>query len=142
MATSRLSRRNLENLRFNTSLDGWFHAGTYVFVALGLIVLWRAARQPHLGWSGKLLLATMLMGFGIFNLVEGVDDHQLLGTRHVNETVPRSQWVYWDRGLFDLGCADAARRVGLVKRQAEILAVAAMKRWTLALISGCLGTGL
>lgn len=84
----------------------------------------------------------MLMGFGIFNLVEGVGDHQLLGTHYVNETVPRFQRVYWEIGLFDLGCADAARRVGLVKRQAEIPAVAAKKRWTLALISVCLGTGL
>ncbi|BCH17376.1 DUF2243 domain-containing protein [Mesorhizobium sp. L-2-11] len=94
---------SVENLRFNTFLDGLFHAGTYLFVALGLIVLWRAGHKSHLWWSGKLLLGTMLMGFGIFNLVEGVVDHQLLGIHHVNETVPRDQWIYWDVGFLIWG---------------------------------------
>jgi uncharacterized membrane protein len=94
---------SVENLRFNTFLDGLFHAGTYVFVALGLTVLWRAAHKSHLRWSGKLFLGTMLMGFGIFNLVEGVVDHQLLGIHHVNETVPRDQWIYWDIGFLIWG---------------------------------------
>jgi uncharacterized membrane protein len=38
----------------------------------------------------------MLMGFGLFNVVEGLIDHHLLGIHHVNETVPQAQWVYWD----------------------------------------------
>jgi uncharacterized membrane protein len=36
------------------------------------------------------------MGFGLFNLVEGLMDHHLLGLHHVNETVPPAQWIYWD----------------------------------------------
>jgi hypothetical protein len=47
----------------------------------------------------------MLMGFGIFNLVEGVIDHQLLGIHHVNETVPRDQWIWWDLGFLIWGAA-------------------------------------
>lgn len=87
---------NIENLELNTRLDGLFHAATYLFVVLGLAMLWRTAHKSHLWWSGKLLVGTLLMGFGIFNLVEGIIDHQLLGLHHVNETVPREQWVYWD----------------------------------------------
>jgi len=41
----------------------------------------------------------MLMGFGLFNLVEGLIDHEILGLHHVNETVSREQWVYWDMGF-------------------------------------------
>jgi uncharacterized membrane protein len=70
---------------------GYFHATTYVFVVLGLIVLWRALRRSHIRWSSKLLVGSLLMGFGIFNLVEGIVDHHLLGIHHVNETVPREQ---------------------------------------------------
>ncbi|RWH96297.1 MAG: DUF2243 domain-containing protein [Mesorhizobium sp.] len=104
MATSAgYPAESVENLRFNTLLDGLFHAGTYVFVVLGLIVLWRTAHKSHLWWSGKMLLGTMLMGFGIFNLVEGVIDHQLLGIHHVNETVPQDQWIYWDIGFLIWG---------------------------------------
>jgi uncharacterized membrane protein len=65
-------------------------------VVLGLLALWRAAHRPHVRWSGKLLAGTMLIGFGLFNLVEGIIDHHLLGLHHVNETVPPEQWIYWD----------------------------------------------
>jgi uncharacterized membrane protein len=47
----------------------------------------------------------MLMGWGIFNLVEGIIDHHLLGIHHVNETVPREQWIYWDLGFLIWGVA-------------------------------------
>jgi uncharacterized membrane protein len=96
---------SLENLELNTRLDGFFHAATYVFVVLGLIALWRTAHRSHLWWSWKLLAGTMLMGFGIFNVVEGVVDHHLLGLHHVNETVPRGQWIYWDVGFLLWGAA-------------------------------------
>jgi uncharacterized membrane protein len=96
---------SVENLKLNTLLDGLFHASTYVFVVLGLVMLWRAAHRSHLWWSGKLLTGTVLMGFGIFNLVEGLVDHHLLGLHHVNETAPREQWIYWDVGFLVWGAA-------------------------------------
>ena len=55
------------------------------------------------------------MGFGVFNLVEGVIDHQLLGIRHVNETVPRNQWIYWDLGFLIWGAAMLAGGSALVR---------------------------
>lgn len=94
---------NLHNLEFNTMWDGFFHLSTYIFTALGLTLLWRAARQPHVPWSGKMLPGAMLIGFGIFNLVEGIIDHQLLGIHHVNETVPPEQWIFWDIGFLVWG---------------------------------------
>jgi uncharacterized membrane protein len=93
----------VEDLKLNTFWDGLFHAGTYIFVVLGLVVLWRAAHRGHLWWSGRLLVGTMLMGFGIFNLVEGIIDHQILGIHHVNETVPPDQWLIWDIGFLAWG---------------------------------------
>jgi len=47
----------------------------------------------------------MLLGFGIFNTVEGIVDHHLLGIHHVNETVPRDQWVFWNIGFTLSGVA-------------------------------------
>jgi uncharacterized membrane protein len=96
---------SVENLKVNTLWDGLFHALTYVFVAAGLAVLWRAARRTHLRWSSKLLLGTLLMGFGLFNLVEGTINHQILGLHHVNETAPREHWIYWDLGFLAWGAA-------------------------------------
>jgi uncharacterized membrane protein len=94
---------SVRNLEINTLWDGIFHASTYIFVLLGLILLWKRAHQTHVQWSGKLLLSTILMGFGIFNLVEGIIDHHLLGIHHVNEMVPQEQWIYWDVGFLIWG---------------------------------------
>jgi uncharacterized membrane protein len=96
---------SVETLKVNTFWDGMFHASTYIFVAFGLAILWRAARRPHLPWSGKMLAGSMLMGFGIFNLVEGIVDHHILQIHHVNETVPVDQWIYWDIGFLLWGAA-------------------------------------
>lgn len=93
------------NLQINTLWDGIFHASTYVFVALGLGILWRHARRVHARWSGKLLAGTMLIGFGAFNVVEGIVNHHILGLHHVNETVPPDQWIYWDLGFLVWGAA-------------------------------------
>ena len=94
-----------QNLKVNTFWDGLFHASTYVFVVIGLVILWRAAHRRHLWWSGKMLAGAMLVGFGLFNVAEGLVDHQLLGIHHVNETVPREQWIYWDLGFLAWGAA-------------------------------------
>lgn len=96
---------SVHNLKINTVWDGLFHAATYLFVLIGLLILWRAARKVHAPWSGKMLAGTVLMGFGIFNLVEGIINHQILGIHHVNETVPVGQWIYWDIGFLVWGAA-------------------------------------
>lgn len=96
---------SVENLKINTFWDGLFHATTYLFVATGLMVLWRASRRRHARWSTKLLAGTLLIGFGLFNVAEGIVDHHLLGIHHVNETVPREQWIFWDVGFLIWGAA-------------------------------------
>jgi uncharacterized membrane protein len=96
---------SVPNLEINTFWDGLWHTVTYVFVALALIMLWRTERQTHVRLSGKRVAGTILMGFGIFNLVEGIINHHLLGLHHVNETVPPNQWIYWDMGFLIWGAA-------------------------------------
>lgn len=46
------------------------------------MLLFKAARlAPE--WSGKTLAGAMLAGWGIFNFVEGLINHQILGIHHV-----------------------------------------------------------
>src|SRR5687767_9810072 len=54
---------NLDNLEFNVLWDGLFHASTYIFVTVGLAMLWRAASKEHVRWSGKMLIGSLLIGF-------------------------------------------------------------------------------
>ncbi|HYG56307.1 MAG TPA: DUF2243 domain-containing protein [Burkholderiales bacterium] len=107
---------SVENLKLNTFLDGLFHAATYAFVVAGLAVLWRHARHTHLRWSTKLLTGTMLIGFGAFNVAEGLLNHHLLGLHHVNETVPPEHWVYWDVAFLVWGAAMLAGGWALLRR--------------------------
>jgi uncharacterized membrane protein len=107
---------SLHNLQVNTLWDGLFHMTTYVFVLLGLIILWKRAHRTHVRWSGKLLTGTMLMGFGIFNVAEGIVDHHILGIHHVNETVPPEQWIYWDVGFLIWGAVMLIGGWRLLKR--------------------------
>jgi uncharacterized membrane protein len=101
----------VENLEDNTLADGLFHGLTWVAVALGLFVLWRRARDDW-SWaeSGRALVGWMLVGWGLFNLVEGVIDHHILTIHHVRDDV--SDPLPWDLGFLGLGLVLVA--VGLV----------------------------
>jgi uncharacterized membrane protein len=112
---------SIDNLKVNTLWDGLFHASTYLLVVGGLIQLWKNAHRAHLWWSTRLLAGSILIGFGIFNVVEGLIDHHLLAIHHVNETVPRSEWIYWDLGFLAWGAAMLAGGWNLYKsgRQAS-----------------------
>lgn len=95
----------VENLELDTLWDGIFHSTTYLFVVAGLFILWRTARRRHLFWSTKLLVGSLLIGFGAFNVVEGILNHHLLGIHHVNELVDPGYRVLWDIGFVVWGAA-------------------------------------
>jgi uncharacterized membrane protein len=95
----------IESLELNTRWDGIFHSMTYVFVVIGLFLLWRSAHRQHLYWSSTRLIGSMLLGFGLFNTVEGLVNHHLLGIHHVNEVISRDQWLLWDVGFTIWGLA-------------------------------------
>ena len=92
----------VENLKDNTLADGLFHGLTWVAVAVGLWLLWRRA-PAEWRWarSGRSLLGWMLVGWGLFNLVEGVIDHHILTIHHVRDDV--SNPLGWDLAFLALG---------------------------------------
>ena len=91
----------VRGLETNTLWDGLFHAFTWAAVGAGIWILWRVARER--GWSlgGRWLLGWMLVGWGAFNLVEGVVDHQLLGIHHVRDDLGGP--LSWDLAFLALG---------------------------------------
>jgi uncharacterized membrane protein len=74
--------------------DGVFHAGVWAITAAGILLLWRAGRTGGANLSGRLLAGGLLMGWGLFNLVEGAIDHHLLQLHHVYEPMGLSLWDY------------------------------------------------
>ncbi len=98
------SPETVPGLRINTLADGLFHAVTYIFTVLGVALLWRALRAGERG-TARQLIGLALLGWGLFNDDEGIVDHLLLGIHHVNETVPREQWLWWDLAFLLWGAA-------------------------------------
>jgi uncharacterized membrane protein len=85
----------------NTLWDGFFHAVTWLAVLTGLGLLYsRVTGSRGMVWRSRALWGWILAGWGLFNLVEGVVDHHLMGIHHVR-TGPYRNW--WDLGFLLLG---------------------------------------
>jgi uncharacterized membrane protein len=74
------------NLEVNMFWDGWFHVLTWTVTAVGIAMLWRALGQRDVPHSTRSLVGSMFLGWGLFNLVEGIINHHLLHLHHVVET--------------------------------------------------------
>lgn len=85
MLSAKVVRDTLVNVETNMVWDGLFHAFCWLTVMLGLAMLWRAGQKSEVPWSGRTLVGGMIMGWGIFNLVEGIIDHHILQLHHVIE---------------------------------------------------------
>ncbi len=63
--------------------EGLYAAFHFLLVVSGLALLWGASRRDDAAWSGRLLVGGAFMGWAVFNLLEGVASHHLLGLHHV-----------------------------------------------------------
>jgi uncharacterized membrane protein len=113
---------SVANLTFNTLFDGLFHAATWIATAAGLLLLHRALRRGAAAWSGHRLLGGMAIGWGAFNLVEGIVDHHVLGLHHVKESAANP--LLWDLGFLAFGAVLVIAGVALARRGAARSGVA------------------
>lgn len=81
---------SVEMLKRQNTQDGYFHLAVWILTIIGTVLLFRAARQPDTPWTGpdtpwtgKAFGGSVLAGWGVFNFVEGLIDHQILGIHHV-----------------------------------------------------------
>jgi uncharacterized membrane protein len=88
-------------LEANTLADGFFHTATWVLVAAAGFMLVRAWRRGELAPPWRVYVGLLLAGWGAFNLVEGLVDHQLLGIHHVRDDLGAP--LGWDLGFLALG---------------------------------------
>ncbi|MDP3153122.1 MAG: DUF2243 domain-containing protein [Archangium sp.] len=87
-------------IKYNMVFDGLFHAFTWVITAMGIALLWRAGQRSNVPWSTRTFGGSLALGFGSFNLVEGVIDHHLLRLHHVH---PGVNEFGWDVGFLIFG---------------------------------------
>jgi uncharacterized membrane protein len=94
MLSAKLPPDTLINSKVNMVWDGLFHAFTWVVTAFALALLWNAGKRRDVPWSGRTFSGSMIAGWGLFNLVEGIIDHHILGIHHVVEILGLSIYDY------------------------------------------------
>ena len=99
--TERYPPTNLGGLQANVLADGLFHAATWLFVVGGIAWLWNTARNGGWTWRWRTLFGWMLVGWGVFNLVEGMVNHHVLGIHRVRPQA--ADPLVWDIGFLVLG---------------------------------------
>jgi uncharacterized membrane protein len=74
---------SIEQLQRENTQDGFFHLALWLVTLAGTARLFRAATHAGPAWKGRILFGSMLAGCGLFNFLEGIIDHQILGIHHV-----------------------------------------------------------
>ena len=97
MGSSVVPPTTLEALRLNMRWDGLFHAAVWVCTLAGVYLLHAAARRRAPLPGAGAFTGLMILGWGLFNLVEGLVDHHLLDLHHVRDLpvhVPLYDWLF------------------------------------------------
>lgn len=89
-------KTTLVNAEINMFWDGIFHSFAWITTVVGLCMLWSAVRRDDVPLSTRTLIGSMLLGWGLFNLVEGVVVHHVLNLHHVVERLGVSayDWAF------------------------------------------------
>ncbi|WP_196804444.1 DUF2243 domain-containing protein [Cellulomonas sp. URHD0024] len=90
-------------LRANTLADGLFHSFTWVVVVVGVVLTIVSWRRGRLAPTWRFQIGLLVAGWGAFNLVEGVVDHQILGIHHVRDDLGGP--LSWDLGFLAVSAA-------------------------------------
>lgn len=83
----------IDDLRLQVLWDGWFHALMYLIALAGLAGLWRVHRRGAGNW-GWPLVGAVLVGFGIWHVVDTLLSHWLLGIHRIRIDSPNP--LAWD----------------------------------------------
>jgi uncharacterized membrane protein len=108
-------------LEANTLADGFFHLATWVLVVVGMAAAIRAWQRGEFAPPWRLQIGMLLAGWGVFNLVEGLIDHQILGLHHVRDDLGAP--LGWDLGFLAFGALLVLAGLALA-RSAERQAIA------------------
>ena len=97
MGSAVLRPDTMMRMKQNMVWDGWFHAASWIVTFVGVWMLWSHARAGRPLPAGAGFVGQMLLGWGLFNLIEGIIDHHLLGIHHVRDIpvhIPSYDWVF------------------------------------------------
>jgi uncharacterized membrane protein len=85
MLSNKLPPIDLVSKSVNMFWDGIFHAFTLVVTIIGVFSLFNLLSRTDVFISKRIFIAGMVLGWGLFNIVEGVIDHHILKLHNVRE---------------------------------------------------------
>jgi uncharacterized membrane protein len=88
-------------LETNTLADGFFHLATWVLVSTATFLTVRAWQRGDLAPPWRTHFGMLMAGWGVFNVVEGLIDHQILGIHHVRDDLGAP--IGWDLAFLAFG---------------------------------------
>ena len=91
----------VSGLEANTLADGLFHTATWTSALAGTMLMLASWRQGRLAPTWRFQMGLLLAGWGLFNLVEGGINHQILGIHHVRDDLGGP--LSWDLGFLAFG---------------------------------------
>ncbi len=97
MGSAILPPHTVETVSQNMVWDGLFHLATWLITLGGVFMLWSAAQSRQFVQSASAFVGELFFGWGLFNLIEGVINHHLLGLHHVRDMpvhVPMYDWLF------------------------------------------------
>jgi uncharacterized membrane protein len=115
MLTGKLPPTSVRNIEINMFWDGLFHAFTWASTMTGMTLLWRTGKRPDVPWSTRTFVGGQALGWGLFNLVEGVIDHHIL---HIHHVVEGAGHIWWDLAFLASGVVLAGIGLTLIARGA------------------------
>jgi uncharacterized membrane protein len=96
-------QNTVAGLEANTLADGLFHVAAWIVTFVGVELAASAWRRGALAPPWRAHAGLLLMGWGAFNLVEGIVDHHVLGLHHVRDDVAAKG--RWDLAFLAFGAA-------------------------------------
>jgi uncharacterized membrane protein len=101
MGSAVLPPTTMAAMQQNMRWDGLFHLAVWRFTVVGVYLLLREARRGMPLPGPRAFTGLLLLGWGLFYLVEGIVDHHLLDLHHVRDLpvhVPLYDWLFLGLG--------------------------------------------
>ncbi|MFN6945921.1 MAG: DUF2243 domain-containing protein [Cytophagaceae bacterium] len=97
MISAKLPPDTLLNKEVNMFWDGIFHLFTWSFTLAGIVLMWRVVNRKDVLRSTPVFWGGMVLGWGIFNLMDSIFNHYIFNLHNVREQVGNP--AMWNHGF-------------------------------------------
>lgn len=79
------------------------NAFNWITLFIGIFYLWNITNRIDVPHSSKAFYGSLILGWGIYNLAEGILAHHVFKIHHIIETYDNTEQLYFDLAFLLLG---------------------------------------